>query len=265
MISPIMIRKMLRKQEVGKEEGRMRKKNLGKAQRAQRKRLLFFGVAGVIVLAIFFAEPHEERGLHTASEEEQNIVRIIVSKPGFILGESPEYVRMVDIMEYTIREKDTVSSIVNNLQREGIWVRPDQVIRWNSIENPDSLRPGTILKIAILQWQPHSGEASWYGHGFQGKPMANTEVFNQNDETVAAHPWYPLGMPIRVTNLETGESRELVVKDRGSFYWKYNRVLDVSREAAKELGYFRRGTTDVFIEPLGRPPQNTAQLAFHSQ
>jgi len=68
------------------------------------------------------------------------------------------------------------------------------------------------------------GEASWYGPGFQGRPTASGEIYNQWAMT-AAHPTLPLGSVVRVTNLDERKSAVLRITDRGPYYG--GRVLDV--------------------------------------
>lgn len=94
------------------------------------------------------------------------------------------------------------------------------------------------------------GVASWYGPGFHGKPTASGERYDQEGMT-AAHRTLPLGTRIRVTVTATGRTTELTVNDRGPFV--EGRVLDVSRAAARRLGFLERGTTRVRIEVLALP------------
>ncbi|HZT35919.1 MAG TPA: septal ring lytic transglycosylase RlpA family protein [Nitrososphaera sp.] len=89
------------------------------------------------------------------------------------------------------------------------------------------------------------GEASWYGKGFQGKKTASGETFNQHELT-AAHPTLPLGTEANVTNLETGKSVEVEINDRGPY--TKGRDIDLSKEAAKEIGLKKGGATPVKIE-----------------
>jgi rare lipoprotein A (peptidoglycan hydrolase) len=96
------------------------------------------------------------------------------------------------------------------------------------------------------------GEASWYGPGFHGRQTASGETFDQNDLT-AAHPTLPLGTKAEVTDVETGKSVEVTINDRGPYI--KDRVIDLSKAAAKELGMTEDGTTTVKIEadPPGAP------------
>lgn len=92
--------------------------------------------------------------------------------------------------------------------------------------------------------------ASWYGPGFHGRPTASGEAFDMEAMT-AAHPSLPLGTEIRVTVLATGRNTDLRVNDRGPF--AKGRVLDVSRAAARRLGFLTAGTARVRLEVLGLP------------
>ncbi len=94
------------------------------------------------------------------------------------------------------------------------------------------------------------GIASFYGPGFQGKITANGEAFDARDLT-AAHPLYPGGTVVKVTSLENSRSVLVRVNDRGPAKWVRRRkgvIIDLSREAARELGFTRRGHCRVRVE-----------------
>lgn len=92
-----------------------------------------------------------------------------------------------------------------------------------------------------------SGEASYYGPGFKGRPTANGERFNPNDLT-AAHRTLPMGSRVRVTNPKTGDSVVVRINDRGPFHG--NRVIDLSQAAARTIGLIRSGTGTVRLALL---------------
>lgn len=96
------------------------------------------------------------------------------------------------------------------------------------------------------------GTASWYGPGFHGGRTASGERFDMEAMT-AAHPSLPLGTRIRVTVLATGRRAELRVNDRGPF--RKGRILDVSRGAARRLGFVADGTARVRVEVLSLPEE----------
>jgi rare lipoprotein A len=68
----------------------------------------------------------------------------------------------------------------------------------------------------------------------------------------AAHPTLPLPSYVYVTNLENGRTLLLRVNDRGPYV--ANRIIDVSKSAARYLGFETRGTTRVRVRYAGRAP-----------
>jgi rare lipoprotein A len=95
------------------------------------------------------------------------------------------------------------------------------------------------------------GIASWYGEQFHLKATANGELFDMNTIS-AAHTTLPLPSIVEVTNLENGRSIQVRVNDRGPFVG--NRIIDLSREAARELGYERQGVAKVRVRYVGPAP-----------
>lgn len=91
------------------------------------------------------------------------------------------------------------------------------------------------------------GPASWYGNPFHGRKTANGETYNMNEMT-AAHKELPLGTRVEVTNLSNGRKVVVRINDRGPFHG--NRVLDLSRAAAQELGTLNAGVAQVQIRAL---------------
>lgn len=96
-----------------------------------------------------------------------------------------------------------------------------------------------------------TGVASWYGDQFNLKPTANGEIF---DKTIpsAAHTTLPLPSMVEVTNLDNGKKLVVRVNDRGPFV--DNRIIDLSHEAARELGYDLKGLAHVRVRYLGPAP-----------
>lgn len=92
------------------------------------------------------------------------------------------------------------------------------------------------------------GPASWYGPGFHGRLTANGEIFDENRLT-AAHPTLPLPSIIEVTNPKNGKNLRLRVNDRGPF--ANDRILDLSKEAARRLGTYEAGVATVRVRYLG--------------
>ena len=103
-----------------------------------------------------------------------------------------------------------------------------------------------------------SGIASWYGAEFHGKPTANGEVFDQNVVS-AAHRTLPMPSLVRVTNLENGRAIQVRVNDRGPF--AHGRIIDMSRQGAQLLGFYRKGTAKVRVEILAEESRQLAMQA----
>lgn len=95
------------------------------------------------------------------------------------------------------------------------------------------------------------GVASWYGDAFHLKTTANGEIFDMNAVT-AAHTTLPLPSLVEVTNLDNGRKLTVRVNDRGPFVG--DRIIDLSREAARQLGFERAGLANVRVRYLGPAP-----------
>jgi rare lipoprotein A len=95
------------------------------------------------------------------------------------------------------------------------------------------------------------GLASYYGPGFEGRVTASGATFDKT-AMVAAHPTYPFGTVIRVTNL-TNRRRVIVrVVDRGPTknVQAEGVLIDLSSGAARNLGFANSGRTRVRLEVL---------------
>ncbi|WP_184719530.1 septal ring lytic transglycosylase RlpA family protein [Caulobacter sp.] len=97
------------------------------------------------------------------------------------------------------------------------------------------------------------GIGSWYGDQFHNRRTANGEVFDMNRPS-AAHKTLPLPSLVEVTNLDNGRKMILRVNDRGPFVG--DRVIDLSKAAADELGYKQKGVARVRVKYVGPAPKN---------
>jgi rare lipoprotein A len=93
--------------------------------------------------------------------------------------------------------------------------------------------------------------ASFYGPGFEGKPTASGIPFDKT-AMVAAHPTYPFGTVVRVTNLANKRQVLVRVVDRGPAMRPRTEgvVIDVSSGAASRLDFVRQGRTRVRLEVI---------------
>jgi rare lipoprotein A len=110
-----------------------------------------------------------------------------------------------------------------------------------------------------------TGLASFYGASLHGKKTASGERFDKTD-WVAAHPSYPLGTVAKVTNLKNNKSVEVRIIDRGPSRRNRSKgvIIDLSKDAAKELGFIREGRTRVRVDVIswGGGSQQTAGQNF---
>ena len=93
-----------------------------------------------------------------------------------------------------------------------------------------------------------TGIASYYADFFEGRKMANGEIYNPNI-LICAHPTAPLGSFLKVSRRDhPGYFVIVKVVDRGPYV--KGRVIDLSKRAARELDILHQGLADVIIAQL---------------
>lgn len=110
-------------------------------------------------------------------------------------------------------------------------------------------RPGTVLE---------QGIASWYGPNFHGRATANGEIFDMEALT-AAHRTLPFNTLVRVVNQQNNREVHVRINDRGPYVG--NRIIDLSRRAAREIDMIGPGTAEVILyllEEGDRPVTTTS-------
>jgi rare lipoprotein A len=100
------------------------------------------------------------------------------------------------------------------------------------------------------------GKASFYASKFNGRKMADgTRMDLQGDS--AASKTLPLGSTAKVTNLQTGQSAVVTIRDRGPHV--PGRIVDLSPATAEQVGIDRRqGVSKVEVTPITLPPPEAA-------
>jgi rare lipoprotein A len=91
------------------------------------------------------------------------------------------------------------------------------------------------------------GIASYYARKFHGRRTTSGERYHP-DKMTAAHHSLPLGTRVRVRNLANDKEVTVVVNDRCRK--KSIPFIDLSRAAAKKLGFLGAGIANVAIIPL---------------
>ncbi|MCR4941651.1 MAG: septal ring lytic transglycosylase RlpA family protein [Campylobacter sp.] len=113
---------------------------------------------------------------------------------------------------------------------------------------PYNINGKTYYPTVVRVGDKASGIASWYGPSFHGKKTSNGEIYNMYNLT-AAHKTLPMNTIVKVTNLRNHHSVVVRINDRGPFV--ANRVIDLSKAAATQLGMIGSGTTPVSMEVVG--------------
>ena len=96
-----------------------------------------------------------------------------------------------------------------------------------------------------------TGIASFYADMFTGREMADGTRMDPNANNAASRT-LPLGTTARVTNVETGQSAEVTIQDRGPYV--KGRIIDLSPATAREIGLDRQdGLATVVVAPIEVP------------
>ena len=103
------------------------------------------------------------------------------------------------------------------------------------------------------------GHASWYGEPFHGRKTANGETYDMN-KISAAHKTLPLNTWVEVRNLDTNKVLAVRINDRGPFI--RGRIIDLSREAAKEMDMLKTGVAKVSVRSISK---SRARQLVHAQ
>lgn len=122
--------------------------------------------------------------------------------------------------------------------------------------DPTQVKIGKPYAINGITYEPkyepnyvEEGIASWYGPDFHERMTASGEQYDQHEMT-AAHKTLPMPSLVRVTRLDTGQTVDVRVNDRGPFV--KGRIIDLSKAAAEEIGLDKSGLAKVRVEYLGQ-------------
>jgi rare lipoprotein A len=91
------------------------------------------------------------------------------------------------------------------------------------------------------------GRASYYAKRYNGRRTTSGARYNPEKMT-AAHASLPFGTRVRVVNLDNDREVEVTVNDRCKP--RKQAHIDLSRAAARQLGFLGKGLARVMIIPL---------------
>ena len=105
---------------------------------------------------------------------------------------------------------------------------------------------GQTLAVVKHEKDDGIGHATYYAKRFAGRRTASGEIY-KHDKLTAAHSSLPFGTRVRVINLANGREVTVTVNDR----CRLRRIpfIDLSREAARSIGFLGKGSTRVRIIP----------------
>ncbi len=107
---------------------------------------------------------------------------------------------------------------------------------------PYTINNQTYYPKPVKIGQKFAGVASWYGPNFHGGQTSNGEYYDMYAMT-AAHKTLPMNTEVEITNLENGQKVIVRINDRGPFV--KDRIIDLSNQAAHEIGMIKNGTAKV--------------------
>jgi rare lipoprotein A len=143
------------------------------------------------------------------------------------------------------------ASVVNTMATAGVSEStPDAQTVGVPTPTPGAKLPGAKLKLD-RSGQKRTGKASFYADHYSGKTMADgtpMRLYSNN----AASITLPLGTTAKVTNLETGRSAIVTIRDRGPYV--RGRIVDLSPATARKIGLEQKqGLAKVEVAPLTVP------------
>ena len=99
-----------------------------------------------------------------------------------------------------------------------------------------------VASEAVAHHESFRGNALYYSNQYAGDAMACGPAY-QPWKMVAAHRTLPCGTRLQVRNVSNDRVVTVTVQDRGPFTDGY--VLDVSRRAARKLGFLDEGSAKI--------------------
>jgi len=109
-----------------------------------------------------------------------------------------------------------------------------------TVKNYDNYSDAPVLESV-------KGIASFYSNKYNGRVTYSGEIYDMEGLS-AAHPVYPMGTIVRITNLSNKKSIIIPVNDRMPS--RPDRIIDLSYGCARELNMVNVGIIDVKLEVL---------------
>lgn len=126
--------------------------------------------------------------------------------------------------------------------------RPPVAVHEHPVHQSPVHEPVLAKPVLDRSGNTRRGKASFYARQFSGKKMADGTIMHPQSDN-AASKTLPLGTTAKVTNLETGQSAVVTIRDRGPYI--QGRIVDLSPSTAKEIGIgHKNGVAKVEVAPI---------------
>ncbi|MGB2495745.1 MAG: septal ring lytic transglycosylase RlpA family protein [Candidatus Puniceispirillaceae bacterium] len=175
----------------------------------------------------------------------------ILGTAGFVVAGCTTAELAIDMVKKSKKEKETVRQ-AEELAAGTIVAKPRY-----KVGDPYNVGGTWYYPVRDLAYD-ETGIGSWYGDEFAGRLTANGEIFDP-EKITAAHKTLPMPSVVRVTNLDNGRSLVVRVNDRGPFV--AGRIIDLSRESARLLGFKDQGIAKVRVKVLAEQSLRLEDLA----
>lgn len=113
------------------------------------------------------------------------------------------------------------------------------------------------LTLTAVAAGEEEGLASWYGEPYHGRVAASGETYDM-EELTAAHRTLPFGTTVRVNRLDNGATVVVRINDRGPI--PEDRIIDLSKAAARKLGMIQPGIVPVALRVVKSAPTSSRML-----
>ncbi len=178
------------------------------------------------------------------------------SKRGFLLLCLPLIIFLIGL-KCVIAPRYT--GVLEPLEKRAIINHTTQKISSHELDNPvkPNLIDSSSIQSEVLNTENKSepifsqiGFASFYADKFHGRRTAFGEKYDKNRYT-AAHFTLPYNAIVKVTCLDNNKTVVVRINDRCPKM--VNRIIDLSRISAEEIGFIKKGITKVKIEVFSTP------------
>lgn len=133
----------------------------------------------------------------------------------------------------------------------GQLLSPLQTLPLHADEIVDTSTTQESIAAQKKESQGVEGIAAYYAKRYNGRRTNSGQIYDP-DKLTAAHPTLPHGTRVRVINLVN--TKEVVVTINDRCRSRKQPFIDLSRAAAKKLGFLGKGTARVYIIPLEKEP-----------